>query len=240
MKPSTYRDMHLLNEVTQTPDATQRDLSKRIGVALGLTNLMLRRLAKKGYIKIVNVQKSRLRYLITPQGVMEKARLTREYIEYSLFFYRNVRSFLRHELVLMLQAGQRRVLLWGTGELAEIAFLTIQELGAELAGVVEDHPDRERFLGYPVQAIDAVATVHYDRVVVASLRLSDSGSQRLATLGVSPERTITLPQASPQGALPKPMVSPETAPADSTIAQPTSTGESLETAESLRAAPRGA
>ena len=71
MKNSTYRDMHLLNEVTQTPDVTQRDLSQRIGVALGLTNLLLRRLVKKGYIKISGTTRSRLRYLITPQGILE-------------------------------------------------------------------------------------------------------------------------------------------------------------------------
>ena len=48
MNVNTYRDMHLLNEVTHSPRATQREISKRIGVALGLTNMMLRRLVSKG------------------------------------------------------------------------------------------------------------------------------------------------------------------------------------------------
>src|SRR3989338_7662519 len=113
MDPQTYRNMYLLNEVTHRPEATQRDLARRIGAALGLTNLMLRRLTTKGFIKIVNVQRNRLRYLITPQGVLEKARLTREYFEYSLFFYRQSREVLRARLLQHVQHGRHRVIIWG-------------------------------------------------------------------------------------------------------------------------------
>ncbi|PIQ84389.1 MAG: hypothetical protein COV75_02435, partial [Candidatus Omnitrophica bacterium CG11_big_fil_rev_8_21_14_0_20_63_9] len=94
MNQRTYRDMHLLNEVTQSPDITQRELSQRIGMALGLTNLMLRRLTKKGYIKIIGTKRSRIRYLITPQGILEKTRLTYEFIHFSLQLYGRVRSYL--------------------------------------------------------------------------------------------------------------------------------------------------
>jgi len=193
MNAETYRDMSLLNEVTQSPDITQRALAKRIGAALGLTNLMLRRLTTKGYIKVVNVQKSWLRYLITPQGVMEKARLTREYIEYSLFFYRNVRTALHGALLQMIQQGHRRVLLWGTGELAEIAFLTVRELGLDLVGIVDDAPAHAHFLGYHVQSLGAAAVLAYDRLIAASLEAPAEGIHKLLTLGVPAERLITLP-----------------------------------------------
>lgn len=195
MNADRYRDMHLLDEVTQTPDTTQRDLAKRIGVALGLTNLMLRRLAKKGYIKIVNAQKSRLRYLITPKGVMEKAQLTREYVQYSLFFYRSVREFLHAHLRQLQQQGHRRILLWGTDELSEIAFLTIQEVGLELVGVIDDPRDRERFLGMSVRTLSEVAIDEYDRILVASLRWHNDATQRLTASGVSADRIIIVPHA---------------------------------------------
>ena len=129
MRVSTYRDMHLLNELTRTPGTTQRELSKRIGAALGLTNLMLRRLAKKGYIKITGTKRNRIHYLITPKGILEKSRLTYEFIEYSLQLYGHVRQFLERQLAMLAQTGHRRVLLYGTGELAEIAFLVVREIG---------------------------------------------------------------------------------------------------------------
>lgn len=194
MKASTYRDMHLLDEVTQQPHITQRELSKRIGAALGLTNLMLRRLAKKGYIKISGTKRSRLRYLITPNGILEKSRLTREFVQYSLQLYSRARHFLHAQLSILARTGHRRVLLYGTGELAEIAYLVIQEIGLELAGIVDEVPaGRESFLGYRVQSLEEIPASAYDRLIISSLRDTTSGLQRFFSLGISHERMIVLP-----------------------------------------------
>lgn len=205
MNPSTYRDMHLLDELTHTPDVTQRELSRRIGSALGLTNLMLRRLAKKGYIKVIGTKRSRLRYLITPQGILEKSRLTYEFIQYSLQLYTHTRIFLRDQLTATAQAGSRKILLCGTGELAEIAFLTIHEMRLEFVGVVDELPNRQQFLGHPVQHIGMVATAAYDRVIAASMRWGDGGTQRLVNVGVPADRIIAIPQSGfpPAAGLPK-------------------------------------
>ncbi len=195
MNQSTYRDMHLLNEVIQKPEVTQRELSQRIGAALGLTNLMLRRLAKKGYIKITGTKRSRIRYLITPQGILEKSRLTYEFIHYSLQLYGRIRSFLREQLTLVSKAGHRRILMCGTSELAELAFLTIHEMGLELVGVVDETPTPAPFLGQPVRRITDINPADYDRMVVASLKWGDGGLNRLAALGVPADRLIVLPES---------------------------------------------
>ena len=194
MKSSSYRDMSLLEEITQTPSATQRQLAKRIGAALGLTNLMLRRLAKKGYIKISGTKRSRIRYLITPQGILEKSRLTVEFIQYSLQLYSQVRQAWHQQLAIVGRHGASRILLYGTGELAEIAFLTIREMGLQLVGVAADLPTPTTFLGFPVQDIKIVAPEHYDYILVASLRVDAAAMVRLGELGVPLERLILLPQ----------------------------------------------
>jgi len=200
MKPSTYRDMHLLNEVTQSPDVTQRELSRRIGAALGLTNLMLRRLVQKGYIKISGTKRSRIRYLITPQGILEKSRLTYEFVQHSLYLYSRVRVFLREQLALVAKRGHRRILLCGTGELAEIAFLTIQEMGLELVGVVDEPLTAQRFLGHPVQDLGAMGPDVCDCVIVASRHWNDSMGQRLTALGARDGGVILLPIPGTTGA----------------------------------------
>lgn len=191
---ANFPDMRLLHEVTESPHATQRDLSQRLGVALGLTNLILRRLIKKGFIKIVNVEKSRIRYLITPKGIMEKARLTREYIEYSLLFYRSIREFLTEHLARLAQDGHRRVLLCGTGELAEIAWLTIQEMGLTLVDVIDEAPDDKHFFGHQVHSLGYAAEAECDRIVIASLSPHQTLLDRLASIGVPAERCLLVPQ----------------------------------------------
>ena len=48
MKPSQARDLEILTAVDEGGTLTQRALAQRLGVALGLTNLYLKRLSRKG------------------------------------------------------------------------------------------------------------------------------------------------------------------------------------------------
>ena len=95
MDIEAHRDLKLLEAVEENSRVTQRSLATKLGIALGLTNVYLKRLVRKGYIKCVNVQSNRITYLITPRGIAEKARLTYEFMDYSLHLYGEVRQHLR-------------------------------------------------------------------------------------------------------------------------------------------------
>src|SRR5437667_11468165 len=94
MDVESRRELTVLKAVEQDRHLTQRSLAAKLGIALGLTNIYLKRLIRKGYIKCINVQSNRLLYLITPQGITEKTRLTYEFMDYSLQLYRQVRQHL--------------------------------------------------------------------------------------------------------------------------------------------------
>src|SRR3954465_13543435 len=95
MDIEAHRDLKLLEAVERDWRVTQRSLASTLGIAPGLTNVYLKRLVRKGYIKCVNVQSNRISYLITPRGIAEKARLTYEFMDYSLHLYGEVRKHLR-------------------------------------------------------------------------------------------------------------------------------------------------
>src|SRR5919198_5229771 len=145
------RDLRLLEAVEEDSRVTQRGLATKLGIALGLTNLYLKRLARKGYIKCVNVQSNRLTYLITPRGIAEKARLTYEFIDYSLHLYGEVRQHLR-EMLRDCAASGRRVAIFGRGEAAEIAYLSLKEFGLEPIAIFDECGGRD-FLGLPVRPL---------------------------------------------------------------------------------------
>jgi len=110
------RELEILTAIGEGQPLTQRALAQRLGVALGLTNLYLKRLAKKGYIKIVEfprkpAARKRLRYLLTPKGIAEKTRLTYEHVTYSLNLYRRARQTLREFLGLLPASGIKRIAL---------------------------------------------------------------------------------------------------------------------------------
>src|SRR5258706_13719142 len=130
------RHLRLLEAVEEDSRVTQRGLAVKLGIALGLTNIYLKRLVRKGYIKCVNVQSNRLSYLITPRGIAEKARLTYEFIDYSLHLYSEVRQHLR-EVLQECAAADRRVAIYGPGAAAELAYLSLKECGLEPVAIFD-------------------------------------------------------------------------------------------------------
>ena len=162
------RDLLLLTEVERDGAVTQRSLASKLGVALGLTNLYLKRLARKGYIKITTIPSHRVRYLLTPQGFAEKSRLTYLYMEYSLSHYRDMRARLREALSQAANNGAKRVVIYGTGELAEMAYLSLREMHMTLVGFVDDN-QQEAFLSYPVWPPEVLSEWEFDAVLLADL-----------------------------------------------------------------------
>ena len=170
MDIEAHRDLQLLDEVEKNARVTQRTLATKLGIALGLTNIYLRRLVRKGYIKCVNVQSNRISYLITPRGIAEKARLTYEFMDYSLHLYAEVRRHLRTTLRECAAAG-RRVAIFGRGEAAELAYLSLKEAGLEPIGIFDLERGRD-FLGMPVLPIAEHTSFEYDLMILATLERS--------------------------------------------------------------------
>src|SRR5262245_49542249 len=177
MDIEAHRDLKLLEEVAQHSRVHQRSLATKLGIALGLTNIYLRRLVRKGYIECVNVQSNRITYLITPRGIAEKARLTYEFMDYSLHLYGEVRQHLRSVLQECAAANQR-VAIYGRGEAAELAYLSLKEFGLEPVAVF-DVDGGHSFLGIPVRPIAEHDQVTFDLMIVATL---ESSGQKLAAL----------------------------------------------------------
>jgi len=190
MDVESRRDLQLLEALEQESTITQRTLATRLGIALGLTNLYLKRLIRKGYVKCVTVAPNRLVYSLTPRGVMRKTRLTYEFMKYSLDFYRDARQHLRRSLVQAV-AQRRRIAVYGTGDAAELVFLLIREMGLELVAVFDGASDRP-FLGHPVLPIERHGEVVYDVMVVAVLERPAGTIKLLRQLGVPDTKVLML------------------------------------------------
>ncbi len=190
MDVEAHRDLRLLEAVYEDSRVTQRGLASKLGIALGLANIYLKRMIHKGYIKCVNVQPNRISYLITPRGIAEKARLTYEFMDYSLHLYGEVRQHLREAMQDCAAAG-KRVAIFGSGEAAELAYLSLKESGLEPVAVF-DHAGGSVFLGIPVRPIAEHPTVDFDLMIVATLDRSGQPSVDLLNLGVPRDKLFPL------------------------------------------------
>ena len=185
------REYEILTTLTEGRPVTQRALAKRLGIALGLANLYLKRLTQKGYIKIATIPPHRIKYLVTPHGLREKTRLSCEYMLYSLRLYGRARRNLREALEPLARAGVERVALYGTGEAAELAYLTLMELGLMPAGVFHAVPDG-KFLGLSVRSREELVHGGFDCIIVATFDDTSGPIADLMALGVRPETLVTL------------------------------------------------
>ena len=201
MERRIERELEILTAIAEGDSTTQRALAARLGVALGLTNLYLKRLAKKGYIKVVGfprkpAARKRLRYLLTARGIAEKSRLTYDHMVYSLSLYRRARQTLRESLGQLPRAGMKRIALYGTGEAAELAYLALKEFELEPIGIYAAQGGGH-FLGLPVQAVAELADESLDAVVIATFERPEPHLAELVGLGVPRAKILTLRAPAP-------------------------------------------
>jgi len=126
-QPDPARELILLEQIERDPDVTQASLAALLGVAVGTVNWHIKRFIAKGYVKVKRAQRRKLRYIITPDGLAFRARLTVNYIETSMNLYRRTRLRVRELLVEVKEADYHRVQITGEGDIADICRLTCLE-----------------------------------------------------------------------------------------------------------------
>ncbi|MBE3117561.1 MAG: winged helix-turn-helix transcriptional regulator [Candidatus Atribacteria bacterium] len=133
----SIRELALLETIERDPDVTQASIAIQLDVAVGTVNWHLKRLIEKGYVKIKRANRKKLRYIITPEGIALRARLTVDYVEQQFLLYRNTRQHVKEHLERVRQAGLDRLSVRGDGDVADICRLTCMEQG--MAVVPEDN-----------------------------------------------------------------------------------------------------
>jgi DNA-binding MarR family transcriptional regulator len=179
-----YRSLQILDELSNNDSLTQRDLSSRLGIALGLVNSYIKNLIKKGFITVKAIPTKRYAYYLTPKGFTEKTRLTYDLLhDYTRVYREARRSFkqLFHELE---ASGMTTVIFAGADEIAEIAYITLQETDLKLVGVVDPDKADEMFFGRKIEPMTGLNNMEYDSIVVTSYLKRESLHRALLDHGI--------------------------------------------------------
>jgi DNA-binding MarR family transcriptional regulator len=197
-------DARLLKALAGGEAVTQRSLSRELGVALGLTNLLIRRLVAKGYVRVAGLRPRHVRYLLTAEGQRALADMTCASLQNTVSLYTATRDSIRTGLERLVDAVQPTpgvpvpVVFYGLGDVAEIAFVSLQSTDLVLAGAIDDVREG-RFFGHPIERpsklCDADGPLGTARIIVTTVRRSDEIRARLEQLGVSQNRVLFLDAA---------------------------------------------
>ena len=104
-------ELEILRSVDEENRITQRELARRTGLSLGSVNVLIKRLIHKGLIKIEHVNSRTIKYILTPKGLMEKARLTYQYIIHSYNYISNIEYKL--EQIVKCKNDSEKLILYG-------------------------------------------------------------------------------------------------------------------------------
>jgi DNA-binding MarR family transcriptional regulator len=167
-EPGAYKSLQILDELSNNDSLSQRDLSKRLGIALGLVNSYMKNLIAKGYITVKAIPAKRYAYYLTPKGFSEKTRLTYDLLQDYTRIYREARETLKRLFREISSDGVKKVVFAGADDIAEIAYITLQETDLVLVGVVDGTAAGKKFLGRNIKPIGSIGEMDYDLIIVAS------------------------------------------------------------------------
>jgi DNA-binding MarR family transcriptional regulator len=127
----------LLNEIGQDPMVTQASLSNRLGIAVGSVNWYIKRLIHRGWVKVSHLDRTRLKYDLTPEGVAVFTQRALLYARDSLKVYSDFRRKAKGVVATLQQKGIKQVYLSGENgdETFDILRLTCIEAGIQLSQV---------------------------------------------------------------------------------------------------------
>jgi DNA-binding MarR family transcriptional regulator len=171
----------VLNAVHNNSNITQRSVASALGVALGLTNSYVKRCVKKGFIKVQQAPSKRYAYYLTPQGFVEKSRLTAEYLTQGFLFFRQARDQCTDVFDSCVKKGWDQIVLHGLTDLAEIAVLCAANSNVKIIGIVDDSSSLDNFSGAPV--VGSISDLdEFDAVLITDLGDPQSSYDKLIKL----------------------------------------------------------
>ena len=179
MNNQEINTLKILEEIGKEEVPSQRDMARNLDISLGLVNSFIKRLARKGYLKITSIPSNRVKYLLTPRGAVEKTRLTYAYIQYSYHFYKDARIKLKQLFSELSEQNVKRIVFYGATDLAEIAFLSLQETPIQLVAIFDTDKAGSSFLGLNIEHPERLSEFSYDPLLYTVEKAEDELSRKI-------------------------------------------------------------
>ena len=124
-------EFKIIYEIGKDLNTTQRKISRQIGLSLGMTNIIMKRLIAKGYVKVKGLDRRRVQYILTPRGFTEKVKKTHQYLLRSIETLKTVKEKIQDTVLEYYEKGERNFTILGKGELADIVEISLRDMGKE-------------------------------------------------------------------------------------------------------------
>ena len=157
----TRKHLDTLLEIKDDPSLSQRSLAHKLNISLGLTNAILQNLIHRGWIKAKKLTGRKILYLITPKGMVQATNFIYDRVRETQHYYQYAKDLLTARFTILYDKGARRAVIYGTGQLAEITYLSLLDSHLKLHSILTDDPApasaQQKFLGHEVLTLSDFA-----------------------------------------------------------------------------------
>lgn len=149
-------DYNILKTIESDSTVSQRGLSSQMEINVASVNFALKRLIKKGFIRMVGINPRRIRYHITPEGIRKKTQLAYRFFGRNFHFYKEIRSDIESRIVKATNSMETGIAIYGVGELSEIAYMVVSLMKWRFIGFFLDGSKitNEEIFGHQVQKLE--------------------------------------------------------------------------------------
>jgi predicted transcriptional regulator len=150
------KHLDTLLEIKDDPSLSQRSLAHKLNISLGLTNSILQNLIHRGLIKAKKMTGRKILYLITPKGMVQATNFIYDRVRETQHYYQYAKDLLTTHFTNLYDKGVRRAVIYGTGQLAEITYLSLLDSPLKLHSILTDDPassfasPQKKFLGHEI------------------------------------------------------------------------------------------
>lgn len=181
---STKKHLDTLLELKDDPSLSQRSLAHKLNISLGLTNAILQNLIHRGWVKAKKLTGRKILYLITPQGIARATNLIYDRFRETQNYYQYTKELLTSYLTDLYTKGKRRVAIYGTGQLAEITYLSLLDSPLKVHSIITPDPTplKKKFLGHEVLTLSEFAqkiseTPNPENLIILSIVSQEKGEK---------------------------------------------------------------
>ena len=192
----TKKHLDTLLELKDNPSQSQRSLAHKLNISLGLTNSILQNLIHRGLIKAQKMTGRKILYLITPKGMVQATNFIYDRVRETQHYYQYAKDLLTAHFTNLYDKGARKAAIYGTGQLAEIAYLSLLDSPLKLHSIITDDPasssSKKKFLGHEVLTLSVFAQKISETLTPENLIILSTVSQEKDEKGKDETKTQSL------------------------------------------------
>jgi DNA-binding Lrp family transcriptional regulator len=168
-----YKDYIILDLIEKNKRITQRVIASKLGISVSMVNLFLDKLEKENMLKKKKYTSKKIDYNVTKEGIQRKKVLNLGYLKNAQELYHSAKINIISFLSQLELNGYKNILIYGSGEVAEILMQTINSNNNSLikvVGVVDDDILKigKKFIGINVISLNNIVNIKYDGILISS------------------------------------------------------------------------